>query len=625
MSGALQRLRTVAVLLTTLALIAAGAYLITTPAAAAPAPIEQPPASSVTADRLPTVQMDGVAWSQVVVGNTVYVGGRFNNARPAGAAAGTNLTPRANLMAYDITTGNLIGSWAPTVNAQVLGITASPDGSRIYAVGDFSTANGQARRRVAAFFPVGHAQAGQLITAFNPSGPNSQARSVIATNSAVYVGGGFLGLQNGTLRNNLVAYSTTGAVLPWNPSATPTPPNDDTAVWALAKSADDAWIFAGGQFENVGGQPSYGLAKISATGTGPLDNTWHPSVRNAREDAGVGSLIVQNNHVYGTTWHFGPGGNLEGVFKSPISGATDPSDVLWVTDCHGDLYSSFLTNGVVYTAGHAHYCGNMGGGHPQYSTWRFQHAQAWSDTTTGEILNDVHGYPNWHLGENGAGIEPGPAMVNWLPDMAIGSFTGQGQAGWHVSGNNDYVVYGGEFPRINGVNQQGLVRFARRPIAPGSEGPRFDTTPWAPTLVPTSTTSVRVSWPTAYDRDDKTLTYQAIRTGVATPRITLNADSQWWNTPRLGFVDTGLSPGQSYSYRVVVNDPGGNTVNSTTVSVTMPTSFQAASAYAQAVRGRGARIYWPLNETSGLNVTDRAAGTRRLPTSASTTGARTPE
>ncbi len=129
-------------------------------------------------------------------------------------------------------------------------------------------------------------------------------------------------------------------------------------------------VFAGGQFQNVSGQAAYGLAKISrtATGTGALDTTWHPSVRNAGEDPGIYSLVVQNNHVYGTAWHFGPGGNLEGVFKSPIDGSTDPTDVLWVTDCHGDLYSSFLTNGVVYTAGHAHYCGNMGGGHPQYRT-----------------------------------------------------------------------------------------------------------------------------------------------------------------------------------------------------------------------------------------------------------------
>lgn len=556
------------------------------PAYAAPAPIIPSPAAAVTADRLPTVQIDGVVWSQAVVGNTVYAGGRFSNARPAGAAAGTNLTPRGNLLAFDITTGNLISSFAPSLNGQVLSVAASPDGSRIYVVGDFTTANGQARRRVAAY----HTATGALDTTFNPVGVNAQARAVVATADAVYVGGGFGTVGNGQTRRNLAAFTpTTGALLPWNPDA-------DYTVWALTAAGGS--VYAGGSFQNVGGQAAYGLAKIGAAGTGTLDATWRPSVRNAGPDAGVSSLRVQGNAVYGTTWHYGPGGNLEGAFKVPLGN----SDVEWVTDCHGDFYSSFLTNGIVYTAGHSHYCGNMGGGFPQYPTWRFQHAQAWSDTQTGEILNEVHGYTNWH------GIEPGPSMVQWLPDMAVGSFTGQYQAGWHVTGNSDYVVYGGEFPRVNGVNQQGLVRFGKRPAAPGTEGPKFTATPWAPTLVATSPTSVRVSWPTAWDRDDQTLTYKAIRTGVSTPRATLNASSQWWNTPRLGFTDTGLSPGSTYSYRIVVNDPGGNTVQGSTVSITMPTSFPAASAYASSVRSAGARIYWPLNETSGTNVIDRAAG-----------------
>ena len=67
--------------------------------------------------------------------------------------------------------------------------------------------------------------------------------------------------------------------------------------------------------------------------------------------------------------------------------------------------------------------------------------RAYSDTVTDEILNDVHGYPNWH------GKAQGPAMVNWLPTMSMGSYTGQYQAGWTVTGNDDYLVYGGEFPR----------------------------------------------------------------------------------------------------------------------------------------------------------------------------------
>ena len=62
-----------------------------------------------TADALPTVQIDsGIVWSQDMVGNIVYAGGSFSNARPAGAAKGTSLTPRGNLLAYDIRTGQLV-------------------------------------------------------------------------------------------------------------------------------------------------------------------------------------------------------------------------------------------------------------------------------------------------------------------------------------------------------------------------------------------------------------------------------------------------------------------------------------------------------------------------------------
>jgi hypothetical protein len=60
---------------------------------------------TVTADPLPTVQINGVAWSQVVVGDVVYVAGRFTTARPAGAAPGVGEVPRNNVLAYDIRTG----------------------------------------------------------------------------------------------------------------------------------------------------------------------------------------------------------------------------------------------------------------------------------------------------------------------------------------------------------------------------------------------------------------------------------------------------------------------------------------------------------------------------------------
>src|SRR5687767_1200043 len=71
---------------------------------------------TVALDALPTVQVDGVVWAQAVVGTTVYAVGSFTTARPAGAAAGVNTVTRSNALAYNLTTGVLNTSWAPSLN-----------------------------------------------------------------------------------------------------------------------------------------------------------------------------------------------------------------------------------------------------------------------------------------------------------------------------------------------------------------------------------------------------------------------------------------------------------------------------------------------------------------------------
>src|SRR5690349_18288938 len=53
--------------------------------------------ATVTADPLPTVQVNGIVWAQVLVGNTVYATGSFTKARPAGSPAGVNEVTRRNL------------------------------------------------------------------------------------------------------------------------------------------------------------------------------------------------------------------------------------------------------------------------------------------------------------------------------------------------------------------------------------------------------------------------------------------------------------------------------------------------------------------------------------------------
>lgn len=542
-------------------------------------PIATTTAQNVTADALPTVQIDGVAWSQAVSGNTVYAGGSFANARPPGAAAGTNQTARANLLAYDITTGALNTNFAPTLNAQALAVAVSPDGSRLYVGGDFTTANGVGRNRIAAF----NTSTGALITTFNP-GTDAKIKAIAVTGTAVYVGGLF-STANNVARSRVAAFDpANGALLPWNPSA-------DYTVNALALTPAKDKVIIGGAFQNLGGAPAYGLAATNPS-TGALLN-WNAAntVRDAGTSAAIESLSSNGTSILGTGYVFGAGGNLEGTF----SANPDTGNINWVEDCHGDSYSSFGVNGIVYVASHAHYCGNIGGFPQSSPNWTFHRATAFTDVATGTIGHDPYGYYDWFG-------TPSPSLYDWFPDFTTGTATGQNQASWNVSGNSNYVVYGGEFPTVNGTSQQGLVRFATRALAPNKEGPRLSGARMVPSLVSLTAGTVRVSVPTDWDRDDTTLTYKVTRDSAVTV-FTGTRDSVQWNLPSFGFTDTGLAPGSTHRYRIQVTDPSGNSILGDTASIVV-SSTGSLSTYAQDVKRDGVADYWRLGEASGTKSYD---------------------
>lgn len=543
------------------------------PAAADPAPIEQRPTSTVTADALPTVQINGVAWDQVIVGNTVYVGGEFSNARPAGAAPGTSLIPRSNLLAYDIRTGVLINSFAPVLNGPVKGLAASPDGSRVYVAGQFTTVNGVNRYRIAAFDTA----TGALVSNFAPA-PNSTVNSVTVTDSAVYVGGVFTKVGS-VDRLRLAAFSpTTGALLGWAPAA-------DQRVNAILATPDRSRVIAAGAFATVNGSTATGLASVDANTGALLPWAANNVVRNYGNTAAMLSLSTDGSTIYSTGYWYGGTGNFEGVLAAePNSG-----DVKWLADCHGDTYDASPANGVVYAVSHWHHCQNIGG-FPDTSprnTWH--RANAMTADARGTVAhNNQGGYYDFF----GYGA---PAIVNWLPTVPAGSFTGQNQGGWTTEATNQYVVQGGEFPSVNGKPQQGLVRFAVPSLAPKKEGPRVSGTPFNPSVVAIRDNAVKVTWTANWDRDDQELTYEVLRSGTAEPVYTTTATSQYWNRPSLSWTDTDASPGQTYRYRISASDADGNAVLSDNVSVTVPTQV---SPYLTQVIEDGAAHYWRMNGTS---------------------------
>ena len=112
------------------ALVPLGAVTLApaSPAAADPAPAGAAGTpNTVSADALPTAQINGIVWDQVVVGDIVYAVGYFSSVRPAGSPAGQNESPRRNAMAYNINTGEIL-DWAPTTNGTINSIAASADG-----------------------------------------------------------------------------------------------------------------------------------------------------------------------------------------------------------------------------------------------------------------------------------------------------------------------------------------------------------------------------------------------------------------------------------------------------------------------------------------------------------------
>jgi PKD repeat protein len=547
------------------------------PASADTAPPVATDPSTVSSDALATPQINGVVWSQAIVGNVAYVAGNFTSARPYGSAAGTNETPRSYLLAYDVTTGVLL-SWAPTLNGQIRQITVSPDKTRLYAVGDFTTVNGATRNRVVAF----DLPSGAMSTTFHPSA-NATTYAVAATNSSVYLGGNFSAMAGASRVGTASVSASTGSAGAWNPILT------TGRAFAMQVSPDGTKVVIGGAFVAINGSdnPGYGLGMVDAVTGSNLPFGSNSLVRDGGAHAAIFSLASDADSIYGTGYVFGAGGNLEGTFRSDWNG-----NLQWVEDCHGDEYSVAVQDQTVYIAGHPHYCGNVGSFPQTEPNWTFHRALAFSKQATGTITHDPNGYYDF------AGTAS-PTPLNWFPDINLGTFTGQFQGPWSIAASSTYVIYGGEFTTVNGKAQQGLVRFASKAVAPNLDGPRLSGNNLMPTVQSAGSTSMTVSWPADWDRDNELLNYQVYRDGkTATAAYTTAVSSRFWNQPTISWIDTGLTPGSTHTYRLRATDAFGNSAWGTTVSGTVATAT-TLSPYAAQVINDQPTDFWRLGEAAG--------------------------
>ncbi len=531
-----------------LAAPATAVFADTTPPAGTPA--------TVSADPLPTVQIDGIVWKQAILGNKVYATGKFTTARPAGVAkGGTGTVTRDSLIKYDITTGAIDTTFVHTLTggtAEGKGIAISPDGTRLYVGGGFTTVDGQAHANFAAF----DLTTNKVLSGF--SGVNGKVNSVAATNTQAYLGG-YFSAAGGQARSKLAAFNANGTInTGWRADVT------GTNVAALAVTKTQGNLVVGGSFTKINGATYYSLGAVKLT-TG-ANVSWasqsssfpirmQPPSGSSASALGITSLSADASQVYLTAFTYLPGIKHPGSFEGRAAISPTTGALIWANDCQGDSYDAFPVGQVLYSVSHAHNCTAIGG----YPSQESQRALAETTYKTGTNGPGVGGnYPSFQ------GIPDG-TLLNWFPVLNTGTVSGSGQAAWSVVGNSNYIALGGEFTTANGTPQQGLVRYAVKAFAPNKIGPlaysgRYHESGYTLYANPADSTGkslVRI-YPTS-DPDNGPLTYAVTRKGSSTVLATKTVESRFWKSTSWSFTDSGVAKGTSLLYSMTVKDAFGNT------------------------------------------------------------------
>lgn len=528
--------------------------------AAAGVMVLAPPAQSIqtslSAQNSPVWQTNASVQGIAVAAGKAYAGGRFTSVRPPGSPLGTNEVGQAYLAAFDATTGDLVAAFNPVLNGQVYAVAASPDGSRIFVGGDFTTVNGVTRNRIAAFDTA----TGTLVPNWKPS-VSYRVKSIAVSGDTVYFGGSF-GLVNGIDRLRLAAVTADlGTLLPWAPST-----NGD--VYAVDIADDGSKAYAGGQFSTVNGTNQNTVTSLDPVTGAVLP---FPGATAVPPPNGSCTTRVKSIDASGDTVYFGNGGDGGGCFDGTWAADIATNTLKWKNQCLGATEAVKFVNGWLYKGSHAHDCAYQGaGGFPQGFGYRFLLAE---DPADGKI---------------------GP----WFPNTNAGPPTEVGPLALATGGSDLWV--GGDFTTTNGAGQQGLTRFTN--AGPGAA-------PAKPAkLLPYSVKpgTVQIHFPTVVDNDDSTLTYRLLKGFSNTTIATWTATSTPWDRPWLHYTDSDVTPGEVTNYRVEVTD--GTTTLRGNYSDPITVASTASTAYDQIVSADGPQAYWRLGEPAGTTTSVDSSG-----------------
>jgi hypothetical protein len=378
-------------------------------------------------------------------------------------------------------------------------------------------------------------------------------------------------------------------------------------VWAVEVSPDGSKVAVGGAFEVLNGTSSFGkgFAVVDAVTGEILPHAATSLIRNGGSNSAVTSLDTDGELLYGTGYHFGAGGTLEGSFAS----TWDDGTVVWINNCHGDALNIHADGDVIYSVGHAHHCGDIDGfGQRDGSdgAWDEYRALATTREVAGQVTTNRYGGTYTDFGGN-----PRPDLLNWFPAVSNGVATRGRSTGRGTSRVTTATsCSAASSHRVNFQNQQGLVRFARRDFAPNAQGPYLFNATFPIRVQSFWDGTVTISWPGNVDRDDATLDYRVFRRAIGSggggqqlhQRV---VTAPFWALPRMNYTDEG--GGAGFEYRVQVRDDTNSIANSLWTQVT---TVGGGSDYLATVLESQPDSLWRLGEQPGAGTAADLIGFR---------------
>ena len=501
----------------------------------------------------PDTRNDSPVLALAQVGNTMFVGGKFQNVQNG---SGGPKTSQSWLAAFDVNTGVWINTWRPTLDGAVWDLVAAPDGTLIVG-GNFTNVNGAVGTAgLAKLDPV----TGQVVSSFNAYvavprflGSRAHVRALDVHGNWLYIAGSFSQIIGGPLNTT----RNTGGVA--RVSLTDGQPDTswraffDNTIMDIDATTDGARVYVAGFFKNVGTTSAYGTPRnalaILDTTTGasvPGMAQYVPTASNVTRQWQQTVMEYQNEIFLGGSEH-----NIQKYTygnNSLVRGH--------VTQHGGDFQAIAAAYGIVFASCHC------------YQT-SFGDTYAWPPNSNYGRVDNVQ----WIGAYDATSFEK---LNEWDPSWGMNTGTGEGP--WEMTFDSSGCLWaGGDIIRggYTGSVANWLAGFARF-------CPRDVTAPTTPTNFRTSVSSgiTSLKWNASTDNNAGTITYEIMRDDrvIATQTSTT-------------FALADLSYGR---YFVRARDVGGNRSASTAVLVigTPPTYTQVIAATPQVL------AHWRLGEPS---------------------------